>query len=373
MNASKKIGIMTLSASDNCGSLLQAYALKKLLEAYGDVEVINFSSESSHRMYDPPQINMRRRISFLLHPKNKEKYVRLIKCKEAYEQFRRNYIEIDSEELLAKDLKTIKDKYDVVVSGSDQIWNVQMADFDEAFFLGWTNKKKVAYAPSLGNGNIKTSEKADQFISWLNEFDYLSVREEIGKKHLDELCQKTVTNVLDPTLLLDENEWKKLVGAPLIKKEYIFYYSWAYCYEDEIEIVKKEGERLGLPVIVIDSRKWMNQDEKKYGFVLSEKEGPLAFLNLMYYAKTAFVESFHGMVFAYIFRKNFWLLDTHEHLAELDIRLMEFVNLLGAENRVLTKFNYCQKNMQLKTEYPENRKLNYLRETSQKYLREALK
>lgn len=372
MKVSPKIGIMTLSASDNCGSLLQTYALKKILEAYGDVEVINFSSESSHRIYDPPQINMRRRISFLLHPENKEKYVRLIKCKKAYEQFRRNYIEMDSEELLAKDLETIKDKYDVVVAGSDQIWNVRMTDFDEAFFLGWTSKKKVAYAPSLGNGDIRTSEKVDQFIAWLNEFDYLSVREGIGKKCLQELCQKTVTKVLDPTLLLDENEWRKLVGEPLIRKKYIFYYSWAYCYEDEIEIVKKEGERSGLPVIVIDSRKWLYQDEKKYGFILSEKEGPEAFLNLMYYAETAFVESFHGMVFAYIFRKNFWLLDLHENLAELDTRLMEFVDLLGAESRILTKFNYYQKNTRLKTEYPENRKLDHLRDVSQKYLREAL-
>ncbi len=371
MKTSEKIGIMTLSASDNCGSLLQTYALKKLLETYGDVEVINFSSESSHRIYDAPKVTFKRKISFLLHPENKRRYIRLIKSKEAYAHFRYNYLEICGAELLPEDLHSIKDKYDVIVAGSDQIWNVLMEDFDESFFLGWTSKKKIAYAPSLGDTDIRISEKADQFIYWLNEFNHLSVREEVGKKCLDELCQKTVTKVLDPTLLLDESEWKNLVGKPLISEKYIFYYSWAYCYEDEIEIVRKEGQRLGMPVIVIDARKWMNRDEKKYGFVLSNYEGPLAFLNLMYYADTCFVESFHGMVFAYIFRKNFWLLDIHEKLSELDGRLMEFVDLLGAESRVLTKFNYCQKKL-LKTEYPENKKLNNLRDISQKYLRETL-
>ena len=50
----KKVGILTLSASDNCGSLLQTYALKTYLEKYMGfyAEVINFESEQSKRIYD---------------------------------------------------------------------------------------------------------------------------------------------------------------------------------------------------------------------------------------------------------------------------------------------------------------------------------
>ena len=50
----KKVGILTLSASDNCGSLLQTYALKTYLEKYMGfyAEVINFKSEQSKRVYD---------------------------------------------------------------------------------------------------------------------------------------------------------------------------------------------------------------------------------------------------------------------------------------------------------------------------------
>lgn len=334
--------------------------------------MIHFSSESSHKIYDVPQINIVKQLLFLFGFKRRQKYERLSKCKTAYEKFRINQLEMDNEELLPENLQSVKDKYDVVVVGSDQVWNVQMGDFDESFFAGWTSKKKVAYAPSLGGKDIRTAAKANQFIQWINEFAYLSVREEIGKKCLEEICDREITKVLDPTLLIEADEWRKLVGKPLIERNYIFFYSWAYCYDDLIEIVKCEKERLGMPVIVVDSRKWMNKDEKKYGFTLSEREGPLAFLNLMYYADRAFVESFHGMVFAYIFKKNFWLLDTHENLDDLDSRLMEFVDLLGAESRILTKFNYFKKDMEVKMDYLENTQLLSLQNISKNYIRKAM-
>ena len=83
-----KIGIITLSASDNCGSLLQSYALKKLLEKYGEVEIINFSSEASHSMYDIPKY---RGYDFLKKFKDVRK---LSKAKADYEFFRKKYLGI---------------------------------------------------------------------------------------------------------------------------------------------------------------------------------------------------------------------------------------------------------------------------------------
>ena len=47
-----KVGILTLSASDNCGSLLQAYALQKVIAKMGhDVEIIDFTTDVSEKMY----------------------------------------------------------------------------------------------------------------------------------------------------------------------------------------------------------------------------------------------------------------------------------------------------------------------------------
>ena len=49
----KKIGIMTFHGSKNSGSLLQAYALQKIIkEKYGfENEIINFSNYFQKRMY----------------------------------------------------------------------------------------------------------------------------------------------------------------------------------------------------------------------------------------------------------------------------------------------------------------------------------
>lgn len=368
-----KIGLITLSASDNCGSCLQAYALKKILENYGAVEIINFSSPSSHRMYDLPKLSLNDLFSLLFDRDFSRNRKRIKRCKKAYASFRTNYMGIDvSNEILPDSLELVADKYDVYVTGSDQVWNVEMQDFDEAFFLWWTKRKKVAYAPSLGGRDVRVSSKSAQYIDWINEFEFLSVREEIGLNCLNEITSKNITKALDPTLLLAESDWVSLVGKSLYEGNYIFFYSWAYCYEEELQIVKAESIRLGLPVIVIDSRKWIDKNTEDYGFILSQEEGPLAFLNLMYYAKLTFVESFHGMVFSYIFKKNFWLLDNHKNLNDLDSRLKEFVDLLCAHDRILTPYNYSNKNIDKEMEYKKNIQLDHMRESSLKFLNEAL-
>lgn len=49
----KKIGIITFHASNNCGSMLQAYALQKVIQnRYKAVcEIIDFSNSEQKRMY----------------------------------------------------------------------------------------------------------------------------------------------------------------------------------------------------------------------------------------------------------------------------------------------------------------------------------
>lgn len=368
----QKIGIITLSASDNCGSLLQCYALKKLLEPFGSVEVINFTSEKSHQIYDMPKLKFKTKLRMFFNLPKAEKFTRLKKCRRAYQNFRINQLGIKTKELFSEDLHKIKDKYDVILAGSDQIWNVKMCDFEEAFFCGWTKTKKIAYAPSLGGYNITEAENFQKIIDWIKDFKHLSVREEFGKTCLEAVLNKTVTKVLDPTLTINENYWKELINEPIIKGGYIFFYSWAYCDEGTLNVVKSEAERLGLHVIVIDARKWMNKNAADYGFQLSSEEGPISFLNLMYYAKHAYVESFHGMIFAYLFKKNFYLLDTHENFNNLDARLAELVNLLNIKDRILTPYNYKNINLEKHIEYKPNNKLEELRKISLEYIKTSM-
>lgn len=362
----KKIGIITLSASYNCGSMLQSYALKEILKKYGDVEIINFSSAASHRMYDivPETFLKKLRMKY----RNKALFNELLNEEKAYTDFQRNMLEISGKEFWAEDLQEIADKYDIVVAGSDQVWNVCMGDFDEAFFCDWTNGKKVAYAPSLGGHDIRESANAEKMVTWIKNFDTLSVRESVGKICLDDITGKDVVKVLDPTLVFGEEKWKALVGKPIVEGEYIFYYSWAYCYEELNHIVSERAHELQIPAYVIDAHKWRTHRADKAGFTLCREAGPMAFLNLMYYARECYVESFHGMLFAYMFRKNFWLLDTHENYEQLDARLKELVELVNARDRILTMYNNSDVDKDLKIEYTDNSLLKNMRQISEQYI-----
>lgn len=364
-----KIGIITLSASYNCGSMLQSYALKEILKKYGDVEIINFSSEASHLYYDivPKSFVKKIRMEYQRMGIIKE----LKRETQAYVAFQEKFLEIKGKEHFAKDLSEISDRYDVVVAGSDQIWNVCMGDFDEAFFCNWTNVKKIAYAPSLGGHDIRESADSQRFISAIKKFNAVSVREAVGKQCLDDILNSDIKKVLDPTLLFDNKKWKDIAGTSKIKGDYIFFYSWAYCYEELREIVKTHAKELNMPVYVIDAHKWRNHSYKEDGFILSEEAGPLAFLNLMANAKECFVESFHGLLFAYMFKKNFWLLDTHKTYDELDARLKELVELVEAKDRIITKYNKQTIDYSIQFRYGENEYLDSMQKISWEYLDEA--
>lgn len=366
----KKIGIITLSASYNCGSMLQSYALKEILKNYGDVEIINFSSKASHKLYDiVPKFYPKR---IFLKVRNGKLYYELVNEVVAYTEFKAQYLEITGKELFAKDLNQISNKYDIVVTGSDQIWNVCMSDFDEAFFAYWTPKKKVAYAPSLGGHDIRENRMCYKYIQCINSFDALSVREEVGKRCLDEITGKDIPKVLDPTLMLDVKTWRNIIGEPLVENNYIFYYSWKYCYNELRQIVSERGRQINAPVYVIDAHKWEKIDVEKCGFILFNGAGPKAFLNLMFYAKECYVESFHGMIFAYLFKKNFWVLDTHESYDQLDSRLKELVELLNIKNRVVTKYNKETVDLGEIMNYGYNSKLERMRRKSKEYLDEVM-
>lgn len=367
-----RIGIITLSASYNCGSMLQSYALKKILEQYGTVEIINFTSKESHEMYDI----VPKTLGGKLYTRVTQKGLlgELKKEERAYRDFQRKELEISGKELYTDDLIKIATRYDVVVAGSDQIWNVSMRDFNSAFFCGWTNKKKVAYAPSLGGHDIRESGFAGHFIELIKQFDYLSVREEKGRVCLEEVSGKKVSKVLDPTLLYGRENWKKMIGEPIIKGEYIYFYSWAYCYEELRDIVSERSRKSGMPVYVIDVHKWREHAYSEDGFELCNEAGPLAFLNLMYYAKECYVESFHGMLFAYMFKKNFWLLDTHQHYEQIDTRLRELIELIGATDRILTVYNKDSINMKQAIDYQKicDEMVEKIKVDSYNYIEEAL-
>lgn len=332
----KKIGIITLSASDNCGSLLQAYALQEVLkERYNaKVEIINFNSLESKRVYSLFTKE------FYKHPKKTLFTLKNLKSikqqRKGYAKFREEYLNLTHEEYEnIHELKKISNEYDITITGSDQVWNVYMTDYNDAFYLPWCNSpKKISYAASLGSTLVIDDKKKRELEKMLESFSAISVREPSGKKTIQNIISREVKVTSDPTLLFPREKWDDLAGKKIIEEDYIFYYSWSYPDENMNELVQKFAKKEGLPVYVINSSRWYKNRPEKFDFNLYVESGPLIFLNLMKHAKYVFVQSFHGAIFANVFRKRFFFLN-EDDTKEIDFRTKNIIGALKQESQIV--------------------------------------
>ena len=143
----KVIGLVTWIGSGNYGTTLQSFALHEKLRLLGyDVFIIGTfkPSETIKRVskYLLGKIGIRKY--------NEEKYCRYLLPygNKLYKFQNENYNR--ERPLLNSEFKKIVNRTDVFVTGSDQIWNVTY-DFNPFMFLDFAgNKKRVAYASSIG-------------------------------------------------------------------------------------------------------------------------------------------------------------------------------------------------------------------------------
>lgn len=366
-----KIGILTLVSANNCGSQLQAFALRYVLEEqmHFDAELINFHPAFARKMYKLLHLNyFKHLLNFLCM------LPALVRQQKSYDLFRKQYLKLESKDKLfdAVALYNNADKYRQIIVGSDQVWNVNMADFDEAYFLCGYNGCKVTYAASLGGGEkIIVPEKLKQFKLQINQFQNISVREPQGKGVLQKFIDNNVRVDVDPTLLVPEEKWIDLAGESIVNGEYIFYYSYNYGDEDLNILVQKAAKKLNLQVYVINASRWVAKNPRKYDFHLAPQEGPLAFLSLMKHAKLVFVQSLHGSIFAYIFKSNFWFLNNRENDV-LDQRSENILNLLGKRDRTIRPNSFEGIDLSKPCVYGENHKLHAEKMKSLEYLKKVI-
>lgn len=367
-----RIGIITLSASDNCGSLLQTYALQQVIKNNFtcNVEVINFNSPQSEQIYNifPSK--------FYKHPKKTLftlKNLQSIKRqKKGYDEFRKQYLDLTENVYRdVESLKEIEGKYDILITGSDQVWNVNMTDYSDAFFIPWDNEAvKIAYATSLGSTQEIEIEKAEQLKRMLSSFSAISVREETGKETIQKLTEKEVKLTADPTLLISGEEWEKLAGEREIQEPYIFYYSWSYPDEEMNRLVEKFAKKMDLRVFVINSSKWYKYRPGEFGFELYKESGPLTFLNLMKHAEYVFVQSFHGAVFANLLKKRFFFLNENVN-GQVDFRTKNIIGILHEEKQIVHDLYDIEAAMNTELTY-KSREFDDLISTSYEFLVHAV-
>lgn len=299
-----KVGILTFQFADNYGAVLQCFALQEACKKYG--------AEGSVIDYLPSKmVSKKHRIKKMILPKGFEK---------KFEQFRKNHFHRIS----------VKENCDVILVGSDQVWNSGITNFDDFWIMPEMNCKRLcSYAASFGKSSL--SEKEVQYLlshkSDFEKYFSITVREKAGQQFLEKLQLKSET-VCDPTMLFyyEPEVYEKLAEKSEYdtKGSYILVYSLEYSKQlDElIENVRKET---GKKVIALHP---MN-DCIQYCDEFAKDASVYDFLALIKNADYVLTNSFHGLVFSYIFRKKVYCV----HHSSLSSRQSELIERSGFHKR----------------------------------------
>ena len=178
-------------------------------------------------------------------------------------------------------------------SGSDQIWNSSTLYVDPLYYLRFAPKnKRVALSPSFGRDFIADYNK-DKMREWINDYPYLSVREDSGVKLIKELTGRVALHLLDPTLIINADEWRNILSIEDKPNDYILAYFLDKPSALARESLKVLKEKLNCKIIAIPY-KFDNMDYCDEPVAA----GPKEFVELVANAKVVCTDSFHGTVFA---------------------------------------------------------------------------
>lgn len=178
-------------------------------------------------------------------------------------------------------------------SGSDQIWNSSTLYVDPLYYLRFAPKyKRVALSPSFGRDFIAEYNK-DKMKEWISDYPYLSVREDSGVKLIEELTGREALHLLDPTLIINADEWRNILRIEDKTKDYVL----AYFLDKPSALAKKSlkalKEKLNCKIVAIPYNfESMNYCDETVA------AGPKEFVELVANAKVVCTDSFHGTVFA---------------------------------------------------------------------------
>ena len=224
--------------------------------------------------------------------------------------------------------------YDVYVSGSDQIWNpyiFQDKQFDPAFLLDFVKEgRRIAYAPSLGVPQLP-EDKAAELKRFLEPFSALSVREKRGQVLVREAAGRQAKVVLDPTLLLNGDDWGKLAAPPQHQGPYIL----CYFVSDPGEAAPYAlalSKRTGWPIVQLAGARRKIEGAREMVF----DAGPREFLGLFQHASAVVTNSFHGAAFSLQFKKDFFTsMSPKERREPTFSRIYSLLSRLGCADRII--------------------------------------
>ena len=365
----KKIATLTTHGADNYGAVLQAYALHKFIGELGcECQVINYVPAYTTKEYalirNPETIK-----EFAFYCFQVLNYTQRKKRKIKFSSFREAYLSLSGHTIADhSELIQTANKYDMVVCGSDQIWNPQIHEFDEAYFLSFENitTKLVSYAASFGQDRIDEIIKPELHRR-LNKFSSFACREHSAIQLIEELTGTVAQFVLDPVFLLSGEMWREMAKSPSYPDEYDLVY---FLSNPGISpyAAKRHAKEKGNKVLSIG----FSPRDYKYGIACDYSLGPLEFLGAIEHSDVILTNSFHCTAFAILFEKDFYV-RLHRGKQSRNGRIVSLLSELGLEDRIYYDEEAKNLDFSKKIDYVSVRgKLQALVCASKKYLIDVL-
>lgn len=349
----KNVCIVTLYDDNNYGNRLQNYAVQE------KIKELNCNCESiiNVQKYDNVKYKIKNFIKYFV----KKRFYNFTK-------FNNNItfskIRIDnSKELSQKNIDRLNQKYDMFITGSDQVWNPTLKRFNKLELLYFTSpEKRVSFSASFGISELP-NEYVGLFSKEIAKFKNVSVREDAGKRIIDKLkIKKDVEVLIDPTMLLTANDWDKVAKQPkqYNGEKYILNYFLGNLSESrkmQIEKIAKERDCRIINIL----------DENDPFYV----SGPSEFLWLEKNAELICTDSFHSSVFAIIYNKPFIVFNREDKSTSMNSRIETLLSKFNLKNREYNEKYISEEN--LNHDYTEAYEiLKMEREKSFNFLKKAL-
>lgn len=307
-----RIGVLTLPLHNNFGGILQAYALQQVLNNLGHDTVLIDKSKyvSLGPWYWKYPIYVKRTI--LKYLMRKDIIVRADveqnRIPKTIAKHTDLFIDKYIKRFFTKDFSNIKkEDFDVIIVGSDQIWRPKyfFSAIENAYldFAKEWNIKRIAYAASFGTEDWEyTDEQTINCAALLKKFNAVSVRESSATKLCKENLGVEALHVLDPTMLLEKDEYINLFKETETAKSdgNLFCYILDSGTEKDDIINTIATEKRVKPFYV-------NSKYEDLAAPLVERiQQPVEkWLRAFHDAEFIITDSFHACVFSIIFNKPF--------------------------------------------------------------------
>lgn len=338
-----KASVITLHTVDNYGSVMQTYATQQILKKCGyDVEFVdywrkdNLPQNRAEKMLESSTLQKLKPLwgmngftrkatiailKMILENRKSPMWIFLEKKVQLTEDRYCSYKELEANPPVA----------DIYITGSDQVWNsIWNQGIDRSYFLDFApaGKPRIAFSASIGREQLDAEETLET-KRLLEKYSAISVREQSAVELLASMDIKS-TLVLDPTLMLEANEWRKLASKPKIKKQYLLIYQLnpnpqMDQYAEQLA-KKKEWDVIRIGFGRSDRRKG-----GKCVMLPSVEE----FLGLFCSAACVLTDSFHATAFSLNLGTDFISVLP----GRFGTRIESITKLTRTENRILTSYD----------------------------------